>query len=122
MITVRDKNKDRVVRHARVRKIVSGTSERPRLNIYRSLNNIYAQIIDDTKGVTIASASTLDKEVAALIKDKTKTESSKIVGEVIAKRALEKKVSEVVFDRGGYLYTGRVQAVAVGARAAGLNF
>ena len=122
MITVKDKNQDRVVRHARVRKNLSGTTQRPRLNVYRSLNNIYAQIIDDAQGVTLASASTLDKEVAEMIKGKNKTEAAKVVGEVVAKRAMEKKIEEVVFDRGGYLYTGRVQAVADGARAAGLKF
>ena len=122
MITVKDKNKDRIVRHARVRKTVVGTSKRPRLNVYRSLNNIYAQVIVDEKGKTIVSASTLDKEVAEMIKGKTKTEAAKIVGEVIGKRAKEKKIKEVVFDRGGYLYTGRVQAVADGARDAGLKF
>ncbi len=122
MITVKDKNKDRQVRHARVRKTVVGTSERPRLNVYRSLSNIYAQIIDDSKGKTLVSASTLDKEIAEMIKGKTKTEAAKIVGEVIGKRAKEKKIKEVVFDRGGYLYTGRVQAVADGARASGLEF
>lgn len=122
MITVKDKNKDRVVRHKRVRKTVVGTTERPRLNVYRSLSNIYAQIIDDTKGVTLVSASTLEKEVADMIKGKTKTEAATIVGEVIGKRAKAKKITEVVFDRGGYLYTGRVQAVADGARASGLKF
>ena len=122
MITVKDKNKDRIVRHKRVRKTVVGTTERPRLNVYRSLNNIYAQIIDDSKGQTLVSASTLDKEVAELIAGKSKTESAKIVGEVVGKRAMAKKIEEVVFDRGGYLYTGRVQAVADGARAAGLKF
>ncbi|MGN1200659.1 MAG: 50S ribosomal protein L18 [Candidatus Caccovivens sp.] len=122
MITVKDKNKDRVVRHARVRKTVVGTSERPRLNVYRSLSNIYAQIIDDSKGVTLVSASTLDKEVVELINGKNKTEAARIVGEVVGKRAKAKKIKEVVFDRGGYLYTGRVQAVADGARAAGLEF
>ena len=119
MITVKDKNKDRQVRHERVRKTVVGTSERPRLNVYRSLSNIYAQIIDDSKGKTLVSPSTLDKEIAEMIKGKTKTEAAKIVGEVIGKRAKEKKI---VFDRGGYLYTGRVQAVADGARASGLKF
>lgn len=122
MITVKDKNKDRVVRHKRVRKTVVGTTKRPRLNVYRSLNNIYAQIIDDSNGSTIVSASTLDKEVAELIKGKSKTEAAKIVGETIANRAKAKKIEEVVFDRGGYLYTGRVQAVADGARASGLKF
>ena len=122
MITVQDKNKNRIVRHKRVRDIVVGTPERPRLNVYRSLNNIYAQVIDDQNGKTLASASTLDKEVVELIKDKTKTEAAKIVGEVVAKRAKAKKIKNVVFDRGGYLYTGRVQAVADGAREAGLEF
>lgn len=122
MITVKDKNKDRIIRHKRVRKTVSGTKARPRLNVYRSLSNIYAQIIDDEKGVTLVSASTKEKEIAEKIKGKTKTEASKIVGETIAQRALEKKIKTVVFDRGGYLYTGRVQAVADGARAAGLKF
>lgn len=122
MITVKDKNSERVVRHKRVRKTVVGTTQRPRLNVYRSLTNIYAQVIDDSKGETLASASTLDKEVAALIKGKTKTESARIVGEVVAKRAMAKNIKEVVFDRGGYLYIGRVQAVADGARTAGLEF
>ena len=122
MITVQDKNKNRIVRHKRVRNIVVGTPERPRLNVYRSLNNIYAQIIDDQNGKTLASASTLDKEVVELIKDKTKTEAAKIVGEVVAKRAKAKKIKNVVFDRGGYLYTGIVQAVADGGREAGLEF
>ena len=122
MITVKDKNQDRLVRHARVRKKVSGTSEKPRFNVYRSLNNIYAQIIDDTNGTTLVSASTREKEVAELVKGKTKTEAAKIVGETAGKRALEKGINEVVFDRGGYLYTGRVKALADGARAAGLEF
>lgn len=122
MITVKDKNKDRIVRHKRVRKIVVGSAERPRLNIYRSLNNIYAQVIDDANGKTLASASTLDKEVVGLIKGKSKTEAARIVGEVVGKRAKAKGVSVVVFDRGGYIYTGRVQAVADGARSSGLEF
>ena len=122
MITVRDKNKDRVIRHKRVRKTVVGTAERPRLCVNRSNVNIYAQIIDDSKGVTLVSASTLEKEIAAQVKGKTKTEAAKIVGEIVGKRAVAKKIKEVVFDRGGYLYTGRVQAVADGARASGLKF
>lgn len=122
MITVKDKNQDRLVRHARVRKKVSGTAEAPRLNVYRSLNHIYAQVIDDVAGNTLVSASTREKEVAEMVKGKTKTEAAKIVGETVAKRALDKKIEQVVFDRGGYLYTGRVQAVAEGARAAGLKF
>lgn len=122
MITVKDKNKDRKIRHARVRNKVSGTAERPRLNVYRSLNNIYAQVIDDVNGVTIASASTLDKDVIALANGKSKSEQAKIVGEVVAKRAIAKNISDVVFDRGGYLYIGRIQALADGAREAGLKF
>ncbi len=122
MITVNDKNKDRVIRHKRVRKNLSGTAERPRLCVYRSLSNIYAQIIDDEKGVTLVSASTLDKEVAEQLKGKNKTEQARLVGEIIGKRAIAKKIKAVVFDRGGYLYTGRVQAVADGARSAGLEF
>ena len=122
MITVNDKNKDRVIRHKRVRKNLSGTAERPRLCVYRSLNNIYAQIIDDEKGVTLVSASTLDKEVMENLKGKNKTEQARLVGEVVGKRAVAKKIKTVVFDRGGYLYTGRVQAVADGARSAGLEF
>ena len=122
MITVNDKNKDRVIRHKRVRKHLSGTSERPRLNVYKSLNHIYAQIIDDVKGVTLVSCSTLDKEISSKLDNLTKTEAAKLVGETIGKRAVEKKIKEVVFDRGGYLYTGRVQAVADGARSAGLKF
>ena len=122
MITVNDKNKDRVIRHKRVRKNLSGTAERPRLCVYRSLSNIYAQIIDDEKGVTLVSASTLDKEVVEQLKGKNKTEQARLVGEIIGKRAIAKKIKAVVFDRGGYLYTGRVQAVADGARSAGLEF
>lgn len=122
MISVKDKNQERLVRHKRVRTKVSGTSERPRLCVYRSLSQIYAQIIDDVKGVTLVSASTLDPEVKKLIEGKSKTEQAQIVGETIAKRALKKKVKEVVFDRGGYIYIGRVQALADSARAAGLKF
>lgn len=122
MITVNDKNKERVIRHKRVRKHLSGTAERPRLCVYRSLNNIYAQIIDDEKGVTLVSASTLDKEVSDKMKGCNKTQQAKLVGEVVGKRAIAKKIKTVVFDRGGYLYTGRVQAVADGAREAGLEF
>lgn len=122
MINKIDKNQERLVRHKRVRTKVSGTSERPRLCVYRSTSQIYAQIIDDVKGVTLASASTLDKEVKALCNGKSKTEQAKIVGEQVAKRALEKNISEVVFDRGGYIYIGRVRALAEGAREAGLKF
>lgn len=122
MINVKDKNQERLVRHKRVRTKISGTSKTPRLSVYRTLTNIYAQVIDDTKGVTLASASTLDPEVKKLIAGKNKSEQAKIVGEQVAKRALAKKVKEVVFDRGGYIYIGRVQALADGAREAGLKF
>ena len=122
MITKKDKNQDRIIRHARVRKKVSGTAERPRLSVYRSTNHIYAQIIDDVKGNTLCAASTMSKEVAAEIAKATKTEASKIVGAAVAKKALALGIKQVVFDRGGYLYTGRVQALADGAREAGLEF
>lgn len=122
MINNKDKNKERVARHARVRKNLSGTAERPRLCVYRSLNGIYAQIIDDVKGVTIASCSTLEKGIEAELKGKSKTEQAKLIGSKVAKVALDKGITEVVFDRGGYLYTGRVQALADGAREAGLKF
>ncbi len=119
MISKRDKAAKRVARQKRVRAKVTGTEARPRLSVFRSLNNIYAQLIDDTKGVTIASASTLDKEV------KTKAsniEAAKEVGTLIAKRAAEKKIDTVVFDRNGYLYHGKVKALAEAAREAGLKF
>ena len=122
MINKTDKNQERIVRHKRVRRKVLGTAERPRLAVFRSLNHIYAQVIDDAQGVTLASASTLDAEVKALIAGKSKSEQAKIVGETVAKRAQEKNVTEVVFDRGGYIYIGRVQALADGAREAGLKF
>ena len=122
MIKKIDKNEERLRRHTRVRKKISGTAETPRLSVYRSLNHIYVQVIDDVKGVTLCSASTMDKEVKGEIKDMTKTEAAKAVGKKVAERALAKGVKAVVFDRGGYLYTGRVQAVADGAREAGLEF
>ncbi|MBO5526132.1 MAG: 50S ribosomal protein L18 [Clostridia bacterium] len=122
MISKIDKNSVRQRRHARVRKHIAGTAEAPRLNVYRSLNHIYVQIIDDTKGVTLASASTMEKAVKTQIADMTKTEAAAVVGKVAGERALEKGIKTVVFDRGGYLYTGRVKAVADGAREAGLDF
>ena len=122
MITKIDKNAERKRRHVRVRKNVKGTAERPRLSVYRSTNHIYAQLIDDTKGVTLASASTLEKAVKTEIAGKTKREAAAIVGKVAAERAKAKGIEAVVFDRGGYLYTGRVQALADGAREAGLKF
>lgn len=122
MIKKIDKNAERLNRHIRIRKKISGTADRPRLSIYRSLNEIYAQIIDDTTGTTIASASTKDKEIKSVLAGKTKVEQASVVGETIAKRASAKKIKSVVYDRGGYLYTGRVKAVAEAARNAGLEF
>lgn len=122
MFTKRDKNEDRLVRHARVRVKISGTSERPRLNVYRSNASIYAQIIDDTKGVTLVAASSLDKDLEKAVAGKSKTEQARLVGEAIAKKAVKANIKTVVFDRGGYIYTGRVQALADGARSAGLEF
>ncbi len=127
MITKIDKNAVRQKRHARVRKKVVGTAEMPRMNVYRSLNHIYVQVIDDRAGdakggVTIAAASTMDKAVKEKVAGLNKTDAAKVVGAVAAERAMAKGVQAVVFDRGGYLYTGRVKAVADGAREAGLKF
>ena len=122
MISKIDKNAVRKARHNHTRRHIVGTGERPRLNVYRSLNNIYAQVIDDTTSQTLASASTLDAEIKGQLAEKTKKEAAKLVGELVGKRALEKGVQEVVFDRGGYLYTGRVAELAEGARTAGLKF
>jgi len=122
MISKLDKNADRLQRHARVRKKVFGTAERPRFNVYRSLNHVYVQVIDDVKGVTLVSASTMEKAVKEQIADMNKTDAAKVVGQVAAKKAIEAGISEVVFDRGGYIYTGRVKSVADGAREAGLKF
>ena len=114
-----DKKASRQRRHLRVRKKVFGTPERPRLSVYRSEKNIYAQIIDDVNAVTLVSASSLEKDFAAKGGNK---EGAKLVGEMIAKKALAKGVTEVVFDRGGYIYHGRVKELADGAREAGLKF
>ena len=122
MIKRVDKNIDRKMRANRVRAKISGTPERPRLNVFRSLSNIYAQVIDDTKGITIASASTMDKTIAKSIEGKTKQEAAFIVGQAVAKNAMSKGVNKVVFDRAGYQYTGRVKSLADGARDAGLEF
>lgn len=125
MYSRRDKNEVRLIRHARVRKNLSGTSELPRLCVYRSLNHIYAQVIDDTKapsGVTLVSASSLEKEIKEQIANLNKKDIAKLVGKVVAERALKAGIEKVVFDRGGYIYTGRVQSLADGAREAGLKF
>lgn len=122
MITKSDKNKARLKRHLRVRKKIQGTTERPRLNIFRSSKHMYAQLIDDVKGVTIASASTQDKELKESIGNGGNVEAARKVGALIAERAKKSGVQQVVFDRGGYLYHGRVQALADAAREAGLEF
>ena len=120
------KNKSRSVarirRHRRVRKHLAGTPERPRLNVFRSLNGIYAQVIDDESGHTLVSASTVDGELRSKMKGLTKTEQAKEVGLVIAERAKAKGIETIVFDRGGYRYIGRVKALAEGAREGGLQF
>lgn len=122
MINKIDKNEERLRRHARVRKKISGTAEAPRMSVFRSLKHIYVQLIDDNKGVTLCSASTEQKDVAAKVAKLTKTEAAKVVGKTVAEKAKKLGIETVVFDRGGYLYTGRVQALADGAREAGLNF
>jgi large subunit ribosomal protein L18 len=122
MIKKVNKNKKRQKRHMRLRNKIQGTPERPRLNIFRSSMNIYAQVIDDTKGFTIASASSKDKEIAEKINGLNKTEAAKIVGQEVAKKAMEKGIDTVIFDRGGYLYHGRVKSLANGARESGLKF
>ena len=112
----------RMRRHRRVRKTIVGTTERPRLNVFRSLRHIYAQIIDDTVGCTLVSASTVDHDVRSQVAGLEKTEAAQAVGQVLAERATAKGVTRVVFDRGGYQYHGRVQALADAARKGGLEF
>ena len=119
MITKPDSNKARLKRHARVRSKISGTPDCPRLDVFRSAKHIYVQIIDDVNGVTLASASTVEKDFGAYGGNK---EAAQKVGETIAKRALEKGIENVVFDRGGYIYHGRVKELAEGAREGGLKF
>jgi large subunit ribosomal protein L18 len=119
MVSKKDKNAQRLKRHARVRAKVSGTTERPRLAVYRSNANIYAQIIDDVKGVTLCSASTVEKGFEGIGSNK---EAAKKVGKRIAEKAAEAGITEVVFDRGGYIYHGRVSELAAGAREGGLKF
>ena len=119
MVSRKDSNKARLKRHARVRAKISGTAERPRLCVYRSNANISAQIIDDDKGITLVSASTLEKGFEGNGGNK---EAAKKIGEIIAARANEKGITDVVFDRGGYLYHGRVSELAAGAREGGLKF
>ena len=116
------RNKARERRHRRVRVTTKGTSERPRLNVFRSLRHIVAQVIDDTSGKTLASASTLDAELKAQAEGKNKTEQAKLVGKALAERAQKAGVKKVVFDRGGYKYHGRVKALAEASREGGLDF
>jgi large subunit ribosomal protein L18 len=120
MITKADKNKTRKRRHARVRAKIAGTAARPRLNVFRSNKHLYAQLIDDANGVTLASASTIEKDFG--LESTGNQEAAAKVGELLAKRATEKGVASVVFDRGGYLYHGRVKALADAARENGLQF
>lgn len=122
MINKKDSNVARIKRHYRVRKNISGTPARPRLNVFRSNSNVYAQIIDDTTGTTLAAASSLDKEIKEKIGFGGNKEAAKEVGMLVAKRALEKGIKTVVFDRSGYIYHGRVAELAAGAREGGLEF
>jgi len=122
MIIKASKNSTRRKRHQRVRNKVAGTTERPRLNVYRSTKHMYAQIIDDMSGRTLAAASTLDADVKADLSSTSNKEAAKKVGEIVAKRAKENGIEEVTFDRGGYIYHGRVQNLAEGAREGGLKF
>ncbi len=114
--------KARIKRHARIRKKIAGTPDRPRLNVFRSHKHIYAQVIDDVEGHTVASASTIDLEMRGQTDGKSKTEQSVLVGKLVAERALDVGVKMVVFDTGGYKYHGRVKALAEAAREAGLDF
>jgi large subunit ribosomal protein L18 len=122
VINKADKNASRKVRHQRLRKRASGTPERPRFNVFRSLKHLHVQIIDDTSGHTMLSASTLDPDIKGKIGELTKKEAANLVGRIAAERALNQGIKKVVFDRGGYIYHGRVQEVANGAREAGLEF
>ena len=122
MFKKRDRNEVREIRHERVRKKISGTPDMPRLSVYRSNKHIQAQVIDDTKGVTLVAASTMDPAVKGQLGDVDKKGAAKLVGKLVAERAIAAGIKSVVFDRGGYVYTGRVAQVAAGAREAGLEF
>lgn len=117
-----DRNQKRMERHFKIRNKIQGTPERPRLNIYRSAKHIYAQVIDDATGTTLVSASTADKELKDKVAELTKTDAAKLVGQAVGERAKEKGINTVVFDRGGYLYHGRIKVLADGARESGLEF
>lgn len=117
-----DRETSRRRRHLRVRRKMRPSKERPRLSVFRSLKHIYAQVIDDTEGHTLVAASTLDSEVRDQVADLDKTEQARVVGEVLARRAEDRGIKKVVFDRAGYKYHGRVRSLAEGARAGGLEF
>ncbi len=122
MISKPSRNGQREKRHLRVRNKISGTAVRPRLNVFRSEKQIYAQIINDVEGKTLVAASSIDKELKGKLSAGSNKDAAKVVGELIAKRALENGIKDVVFDRGGYIYHGRVKVLAEAAREAGLNF
>ncbi|TET96335.1 MAG: 50S ribosomal protein L18 [Anaerolineales bacterium] len=122
MMAKESRNKKRTRRHGRVRKKVSGTAERPRLNVFRSLNQIYAQVIDDERGHTITTVSTLEQAIQSKLKGLNKTEQAALVGQELAKKAKKEGIKVVVFDRGGFRYHGRIKALAEAAREAGLEF
>ena len=122
MVSKESRQKVRVKKHMKIRNRFSGTSERPRLAVFRSNNHMYAQIIDDTVGNTLVSASTLQKEVKAEVEKTNNVDAAAYLGKVIAERALEKGIKEVVFDRGGFIYQGKIKALADAAREAGLEF
>jgi len=122
MIKKADKNKKRLKKHLRIRNHINGTEVKPRLNVYKSTKNIYAQVIDDVKGITLASASTLDSALKDKLENGGNVEAAKAVGKLVAERAVEKGVKSVVFDRGGYIYHGKIKALADAARANGLEF
>ena len=121
-MTKKTRNEARLRRARRVRKKVSGTTDRPRMSIFRSLTDIYVQVIDDSEGKTLVSASTIDHELRSKVKKKNKTEQAQLVGKMVGERAISKGIKTVIFDRGGYKYIGRVKALADGAREAGLEF
>jgi large subunit ribosomal protein L18 len=121
-MTKKSRAEGRIRRHERVRKFVSGSPDRPRMSVFRSLAEIHVQVIDDEASHTLAAASSIDHELREKCKGLKKTEQARLVGELVAKRAMEKGIKQVVFDRGGFRYTGRVKALADGARAAGLDF
>ncbi len=122
MINKPNKNEIRLRKHTRVRKKIEGTPQRPRLNVFRSLKNIYVQIIDDTTGVTLVAASTIDEALKGKLASGGNKDAAREVGKLIGQKAIEKGITQVVFDRGGYLYHGRVKELAEGAREAGLDF